>query len=65
MFLNYHTVFGVFMGRKEDLRLILDRAARGIIRSVIHQEYPLEEAAQAHRDMEGLNFFGKLVLTVG
>ncbi len=65
MFLNYHTVFGVFMGRKEDLRLILDRAARGVIRSVIHQEYPLEEAAQAHRDMEGLNFFGKLVLTVG
>ena len=65
MFLNYHTVFGVFMGRKEDLRLILDRAVSGVIRSVIHQEYPLEDAARAHEDMEGLNFFGKLVLTVG
>ncbi len=64
MFLNYHTVFGVFMGRKEDLRQILDRAAKGVIKGVIHQTFPLEEAAKAHETMDSLSFFGKLVLTV-
>ena len=64
MFLRYHTVFGVFMGRKDDLRQIVDLAGRGVIRGIIHQTYPLQDAAEAHRDMEALNFFGKLVLEV-
>lgn len=64
MFLRYHTVFGVFMGRKDDLRQIVDLAGRGVIRGVIHRAYPLQDAAEAHRDMEALNFFGKLVLEV-
>lgn len=64
MFTSYHTVFGVFMGRKEDLRQILDRTAKGVIRGVIHETFPLEDAAKAHETMEGLSFFGKLVLTV-
>lgn len=64
MFLRYHTVFGVFMGRKEDLRQIVELAGRGVIRGVIHREYALADAAQAHADMEALNFFGKLVLVM-
>ena len=64
MFLRYHTVFGVFMGRKDDLRQIVELAGRGVIRGVIHRTYALENAAQAHSDMEALNFFGKLVLTM-
>ena len=64
MFLRYHTVFGVFMGRKDDLRQIVDLAGRGVIRGVIHRAYPLQDAAEAHRDLEALNFFGKLVLEV-
>jgi len=64
LFSSYHTVFGVFMGRKEDLRQILDRAASGVIKGIIHQTFPLEEAARAHNVMESLNFFGKLVLTM-
>lgn len=64
MFLRYHTVFGVFMGRKDDLRQIVDLAGRGVIRGIIHRAYPLQDAAEAHRDMEALNFFGKLVLDV-
>lgn len=64
MFLRYHTIFGVFMGRKEDLRQIVEYAGRGVIRSVIHRTYALEDAAKAHEDMESLNFFGKLVLTI-
>ena len=64
MFLKHQTVLGVFMGRKEDLRQIVDRAAKGEIRGVIHETFPLEDAARAHETMESRNFFGKLVLTV-
>lgn len=64
LFLNQHTVFGVFMGRGEDLRQIVDSAGRGLIRSIIHETYPLEDAARAHKVMEELHFFGKLVLVV-
>ena len=64
MFLRYHTVFGVFMGRKEDLRQIVEQAGRGVIRGIIHETFPLEDAAKAHEAMEATNFFGKLVLTV-
>ena len=64
LFLRSQTVFGVFMGRNEDLRQIVEMAARGTIRGVIHQTFPLEEAARAHEVMEARNFFGKLVLTV-
>ncbi|MCH8062682.1 MAG: zinc-binding dehydrogenase [Chloroflexi bacterium] len=64
LFLKYQTVFGVFMGRKEDLRQIVEMAGRGVIRGVIHQTFSLQDAAKAHETMEGTNFFGKLVLTV-
>lgn len=64
MFLRYQTVFGVFMGRKEDLRQIVDQAGRGTIKGIIHDTYPLQDAAKAHETMEAVNFFGKLVLTV-
>ena len=65
MFTRYQTVFGVFMGRREDMRQIVHHAGRGDIRGIIHQTFPLQEAAKAHEAMESLNFFGKLVLTMG
>ena len=64
MFTRYQTVFGVFMGRREDMRQIVHAAGRGIIRGVVHQTFPLEDAAKAHEAMESRDFFGKLVLTV-
>lgn len=64
MFLKHQTVFGVFMGRKEDLRQIVQLAGKGTIKGIIHQTFPLEQAAEAHKAMESLGFFGKLVLTV-
>ena len=64
LFLKNQTVLGVFMGRQEDLRQIVEMAARGVIRGVVHQTFPLEDAASAHDAMEGRGFFGKLVLTV-
>ena len=64
MFTRYQTVFGVFMGRKEDMRQIVDMAGRGQVRGIIHQTFPLQDAARAHEVMESRNFFGKLVLTM-
>lgn len=62
LFTRQVTVFGVFMGNKEDLRQIVELAGRGIIKGVVHQTFPLSEAAKAHQVMESLTFFGKLVL---
>ena len=64
LFLKNQSVFGIFMGRQEDLRQIVATAERGLIRGIIHRTFPLEEAAKAHEAMESRNFFGKLVLTV-
>ena len=64
MFLKHQTVFGAFMGRKGDLRQIVDLAGRGVLRGVVHETFALSEAARAHEAMEGRGFFGKLVLTV-
>ena len=64
LFLRNQTVLGVFMGRKEDLREIVEMARRGVIRGVVHQTFSLEDAVRAHETMDDRNFFGKLVLTV-
>ena len=64
LFLKNQTVFGAFMGRMSDLPRIVEMAGKGTIRGVVHQTYPLAEAAKAHEAMEARGFFGKLVLTV-
>ena len=55
-------VFGVYMGSKEDMQQIVEMLNQGRIKPVIHQVFPLEQAAEAHRAMESQGFFGKLVL---
>ena len=64
LFLRNQSVYGVFMGRKEDLRQIVAMVARGTIHGVVDRTFPLQEAAKAHEALEGRNFFGKLVLTM-
>ena len=62
MFTRQLTVFGVFMGSKEDMRQIVAMLDRGKIKPPIHQTFPLEGATDAHKMMDERNFFGKLVL---
>ena len=62
MFTRHLTVFGVYMGSKEDMRQIVEMLNRGRIVPVIHQVLQLERAAEAHRIMDEHNFFGKLIL---
>ena len=55
-------IYGGYMGSREDMRQIVASLNRGAIKPAIHQTYPLTNAADAHRDMEAANFFGKLIL---
>ena len=55
-------VYGGYMGTREDMRQIVASLNRGVIEPAIHRTYPLADAADAHRDMEATNFFGKLIL---
>ena len=64
LFVRSQTVFGVYMGHKEDLRQVVDSAAKGTVRAVVHQTFPLQDTAKAHEMLEARTFFGKLVITV-
>jgi NADPH:quinone reductase-like Zn-dependent oxidoreductase len=63
LFSQQKEIHGVFMGSKEDMREIVALLNRGAIRPAIDRSFPLAEAAEAHRVMEGTSFFGKLLLT--
>jgi NADPH2:quinone reductase len=47
------------LGRSRD---VLEAVARGELKLRIHAEYPLERAAEAHRDLESRKTSGKLLL---
>jgi NADPH:quinone reductase-like Zn-dependent oxidoreductase len=64
LFLRQQTIFGVLMGRCQDLVQIVDMTARGIINGVVHETFELRDAARAHEVLERADFFGKLVLIV-
>ena len=62
LFTRQIEIYGGFMGTNEDMREITAMLNRGVIRPVVHQVFPLAEAAAAHQAMENTNFFGKLLL---
>jgi len=57
-----------YVETREDLEWrsgeILDLVGSGALKVRIHQSYALEEAAQAHRDLEGRKTTGKLLLKI-
>ncbi|HSE26225.1 MAG TPA: quinone oxidoreductase [Pyrinomonadaceae bacterium] len=57
-----------YVATREDLEWrsaeILDLVGGGALKVRIHQSYALEEAAQAHRDLEGRKTTGKLLLKI-
>jgi len=56
------SIMGTGMQPKEDLPKLMPLVERQEFRGVLHQTFPLEEAARAHEVLESSNFFGKLVL---
>jgi NADPH:quinone reductase-like Zn-dependent oxidoreductase len=57
-------LYGVYMGSKEDMRQITAMLNAGKIKPVVHQVFPLQHTAEAHKTMESRGFFGKLVLKI-
>jgi len=62
LFTRQIEIYGGFMGTNEDMREIVAMLNRGMIHPVVHQVFPLAEAAAAHQAMAETNFFGKLLL---
>jgi len=65
LFLTRPSLFHYCTNRSEVLSRvgdILDWLSKGKIRVHVHKTYPLGDAAQSHRDLEGRNSAGKLLL---
>jgi len=49
---------------RDELRHVLDLIGRGTLSPRIHAVYPLEQAADAQREMESRQAYGKIILTI-
>ncbi|MBX5466456.1 MAG: zinc-binding dehydrogenase [Firmicutes bacterium] len=58
------TVLGAYMGSTAVLPRLLSLFARGLLVPVIDHVYPLEQADQAHEQLERSDIFGKVVLEI-
>jgi NADPH:quinone reductase-like Zn-dependent oxidoreductase len=56
------SILGSWGGKRAELRAVLKVVAEGRIQPVIHEVFPLQEAAKAQRVMEDRAQFGKLLL---
>lgn len=56
------TILGSNGGTRREVQQVLTLMARGKLRAVIDQTYPLQQAAEAHRRMADRAIFGKFVL---
>ncbi|HKT11352.1 MAG TPA: zinc-binding dehydrogenase [Terriglobia bacterium] len=62
LFGRQRTVMGSFMGGKGELMHVLKLIGQRKLKSVIDSVFPLAEAAEAQKKMEGRDFFGKILL---
>ena len=58
------SIHGSWMGTKANLRAAMRLVDQGRLRPVVHEVFPLEDAARAQDVMERSEHFGKLVLRV-
>ncbi len=64
LFRHRVTLLGAFMGSAAILPRIMPLFSRGVLVPVIDNSFPLEQADQAHDQMENQGVFGKLILTM-
>ena len=57
---------GTYVAKREDLLAnaneLFDVVGKGIVKINVNHTYPLKDAAQAHRDLEGRKTTGSIVL---
>ncbi len=58
------SIFGTWMGTKRELHEVMILVEQGRLNPVVHQVFPLADAAKAQQALERSEQFGKLVLTV-
>jgi NADPH:quinone reductase-like Zn-dependent oxidoreductase len=56
------TIIGSTSATQEEIRVVLDLVAQGLLRPPIYRAYPLAEARDAHRTMAKRRHYGKIVL---
>jgi NADPH:quinone reductase-like Zn-dependent oxidoreductase len=61
-FRTQRSVIGSFVYTREEVGRCFDLAARGLIKPLVHQTFPLADAGEAMATMERREHFGKLVL---
>jgi len=61
-FRGQKSVIGSFTYTREEVKRCFDLAARGLIKPLVHQTFPLDDAREAMATMERREHFGKLVL---
>jgi NADPH:quinone reductase-like Zn-dependent oxidoreductase len=61
-FRGQHTVIGSFVYTREELEKVLALAARGLIKPLVADTFPLSEARAAMERMEARDFFGKILI---
>ena len=64
LFMRNQSIFGIHMGKKDDLSEIIKLVEAGYINPIIHKTFDLQMAKEAHLAMDKNEFFGKLVITV-
>jgi len=62
LFMKHQTIYGSVMGAKHELAQMLPFFAKGILKPVIDNVFPLDEAQIAHELIESRKQFGKVVL---
>lgn len=62
---RHRRILGAPMGSWQDFLTVTELVWRGVLRPVIHSVFPLDEIAEAERELEGRGHFGKIVIQVG
>lgn len=62
LFLRQTTLIGSYLGTRGELSEVLRLLSRKQLKAIIHKVYPLEKAAEAHRELEESRHFGKILL---
>ena len=65
LFVKQFELLGSYMGGRHELQAMMTLAGPGRLQPVIDRVFPLSEAAEAHRHLEGRTQFGKVVLSIG
>jgi NADPH:quinone reductase-like Zn-dependent oxidoreductase len=60
----HRRILGAPMGNWEDFLQVTSLVWRGLLHPQIHAVYPLDEVAQAERELEERRHFGKIVIAI-